>query len=170
MSDMDATRRLILAVERLENAAKDQAQQARHIAAGTQQLLAAQSGLGEARQVEETRFREAMVALFQEQQQRTEAALQPVVGKAWRGLIAVALGFALLYVGLLALLHHEYQRLKDAEAKADDAEVSAEIRQASRHVEINSCGGRPCIRIDKDAPVWKSRGSEYILVDGKPVN
>jgi len=83
------------------------------------------------------------------------------------GLIAIAVGFALLYIGFLLLLNHEHQRLKVAQARADAAEVSAEVRQASQHVEITSCGGRPCIRIDKNTPTWKSGGRDYILVDGE---
>ncbi len=164
MNDTDSTRRLIVAVARLEETARQQEQQA---VAGLQRMQAAQAELSTARQTEEAKFKLAMASLFRDQQHNTEAALRPVVGKAWRGLIAVAMGFVLLYVGFLLLLNHEYQRLKDAQARADAAEVSAEVQQASRHVEITSCGGRPCIRIDKDTPTWKTRGKEYILVDGK---
>lgn len=165
MNDTDAVQRLMVAIERLEEAARKQTQHAQQAAEGLQQ---AQAELGAARQAEEAKFKQAMVSLFQDQQQKTEAALRPVIGKAWRGLIAVAVGFALLYLGFVLLLNHAYLRLKDAQARADAAEVSAEVRQASRHVEITSCGGRPCIRIDKETPTWKSRGKEYVLVDGKP--
>jgi hypothetical protein len=165
MNDTEAIRRLMMAVERLEDAADKQAEQ---MAEGLQQARMATTELAAVRKAEEAKLKQAMVRLFQDQQQKTEAALRPVIGKAWQGLVAVAAGFALLYVGLLLLLHHEYQRLKDAQARADAADVSAEVRQASRHVEITSCGGRPCILIDRDTPTWKSRGREYILVDGRP--
>lgn len=166
MSDTDAVRRLLLAVERLEASADTQAQQAREVARGLQQAHAAKLGLGSAREAEEAKLKQALVRLFQEQQHRMETALRPVTGRAWRGLIAVATGFALLYLGFFLLLGHEYGRLKDARERADAAEVSAEIRQASRHVEITSCGGRPCIRIDRHTPTWKGREGEYVLVDG----
>jgi len=166
MDDPHAIRRLMMAIDRLEDAADRQAQQARQVAEALQQVQAAQVELVAVRQAEEAKFKQAMVRLFQDQQQKTEVALRPVIGKAWRGLIAVAAGFALLYLGFLLLLNHQYQRLQDARAKADAAEVSAEVRQASQHVEITSCGGRPCIRIDKDSPTWKSKGREYILVYG----
>ena len=154
----------MMAVERLEDAA---AKQTRQMAEGLQQAQVANTELAAVREAEEAKLKQAMVRLFQDQQQKTEAALRPVIGKAWQGLIAVVAGFVLLYVGLLLLLRHEYQRLKDARAYADAAEVSAEVQQASRHVEITSCGGRPCILIDRDTPTWKSRGREYILVDGR---
>lgn len=166
MNDTDAIRRLMMAVERLEDAAGKQTEQARRVTEGLQQVQVAQAELATAREAEEAKLKQAMARLFQDQQQKTEAALRPVIGKAWRGLIAVAAGFALLYLGFLLLLNHEYQRLMDAQARADAAEVSAEVRQASQHVEITSCGGRPCIQLDKDAPTWKSKGKEYILVDG----
>lgn len=164
MNDMDATRRLMMAVERLEDAAGEQARQ---VAEGLQQMQAAQAELAAAREAEEAKLKQAMVRLFQDQQQKTEAALRPVIGRAWRGLIVVAAGFTLLYLGLVLLLNHEYRRLKDAEARADAAEVSAEVRQAAQHIEVTSCGGRPCIRLDKNSPTWKSKGNEYILVDGE---
>ena len=165
MNDTDAIRRLMMAVERLEDAAD---MQARQMAEGLQQAHVVNAELATVREAEEAKLKHAMIRLFQDQQQRTEVALRPVVGKAWRGLIVAAAGFALLYVGLLLLLRHEYQRLKDAQVRADAAEVSAEVRQASQHVEITSCGGRPCIALDLGTPTWKSRGKEYILVDGRP--
>ena len=165
MNDTDAIRRLMMAVERLEDAA---GKQTRQVAEGLQQMRVVQAGLATVREAEEAKLKHAMVNLFQDQQQKTEVALRPVIGKAWRGLLAVAAGFALLYVALLLLLRHEYQRLKDAQVRADAAEVSAEVRQASQYVEITSCGGRPCIAIHPDTPTWKSRGKEYILVDGRP--
>jgi hypothetical protein len=168
MNDTNAIHRLMMAVNRLDETASKQEQLARQVGEGLRQAQAAQAELGAARQAEEAKLKQAMVSLFQDQQQKTEVALRPVIGKAWGGLIALALGFVLVYLGLLLLLNREHQRLKDAQAKADAAEVSAEVRQASQHVEITSCGGRPCIRIDEDTPSWKSRGNEYILVDGKP--
>ena len=165
MNDTDVIRRLMMAVERLEDAAD---KQTRQVAEGLQQAHVVSAELAATREAEEAKLKHAMVRLFQDQQQKTEVALRPVTGKAWRGLIGVAAGFALLYVGLLLLLRHEYQRLKDAQVRADAAEVSAEVRQASQYVEITSCGGRPCIALDPGTPTWKSRGKEYILVDGRP--
>ncbi|PPU72145.1 hypothetical protein XcuCFBP2542_17640, partial [Xanthomonas cucurbitae] len=52
-----------------------------------------------------------------------------------------------------------------ARARAAAADVRADVQEAARHVEITSCGGRPCIKLDKRTPTWKSQGSEYILVD-----
>lgn len=168
MNDTDALQRLMLAVSRLESGTRQQMQQAQQVASGLQQLQAAQAELGSLRQVEEGHFRQAMVQLFEQQQRDTEAALRPVMAKAWWGLLTVAAGFVMLYAGAWLLLDHEYQRLKDAQARADAAQLSAEVRQASQHVEITSCGGHPCIRVDTNTPIWKSRGKEYILVDGTP--
>lgn len=165
MNDTDAIRRLMIAVERLEDAAGKQAQQAREVAEGLQKVRSAETELAAAREAEEAKLKQAMVRLFQDQQQRTEGALRPVIGRVWRDLIVVAAGFALVYLAFVLLLNHEYRRLKEAEARADAAEVSAEVRRASQHVEITSCGGRPCIRLDKDTPTWKSKGNEYVLVD-----
>ena len=164
MTDASAIRRMMLVVERLESATE---QQARQQAEGMQQMLAAQRELTAARQGEEAKLKQAMVALFQEQQQKTESALRPAIGKAWRALIVSAAGLALLCFGFFLLLNHEYRRLQDARARADAAEASAEVRQASQHVTITSCGGRPCVLLDTATPVWKSKGRDYVLVDGK---
>ncbi len=165
-TETDAIRRLMLAVERLERAADHQAEQARLSAAELQRLQAAQAGLASARDAEQAQWRQTMARLFQEQQRSTELALRPAVVRAWRGLIAASVGLALLALGFLLLLEHEYGRLKDAQARADAAEVSAEVQRAARHIEISACGGRPCIRLDRGAPTWKSGGREYVLVDG----
>lgn len=130
-------------------------------------MQAVQGDLTAARQGEEAKLKQAMVALFQEQQQKTESALRPAIGKVWRGFIAMAAGLALLFFGFFLLLNHEYRRLQDARARADAAEVSAAVRQASQHVTITSCGGRPCVLLDTAAPLWKSKGRDYVLVDGQ---
>ena len=133
-----------------------------------QQAQETQAAIRATREQEEARFRQSMFALFQEQQQRTEAALRPRITRAWQVLAALAGVGVLVFGGFLLLLHHANERLKAAQARVDATEVRAEVQEASRHVEITSCGGRPCIRIDKDTPRWKSAGSEYVLVDGKP--
>ncbi len=84
----------------------------------------------------------------------------------WPEVVGSFVVTGLLVLGLGLLLNHEYGRLQDAQARADAAEVSAEVQRAARHVEISACGGRPCIRLDRDTPTWKSRGHEYVLVDG----
>ena len=166
MDDRDVIRRLMLAVERLERAADQQAAQARQSAAALQRLQAAQGGLAATRGAEEAEWRQAMARLFEEQRRNTELALRPAVARAWRGLILSSAALALLAIGFALLLQHAHVRLQDAQAKADAAEVSAEVQRAVRHVEISACGGRPCIRLDRDAPIWESRGRQYVLVDG----
>ncbi|QDH71818.1 hypothetical protein FKV23_09800 [Lysobacter alkalisoli] len=131
------------------------------------QLQASQEALHAAREREEAQFKQAMVAMFHEHQQRMEAALRPAIVRAWQIVAAVAGVLVLLLAGGMLLLKQTNDRLNAAQARADAAEVKAEVMEASRHVEITSCGGRPCIRLDKDASTWKSKGSEYILVDGK---
>lgn len=168
MNDTDVIRRLMLAVERLERAADHQATQAQHAAERVQHAQAAAGDLAAIRSAEEAQFRQAMTRLFQDHQSRTELALRPAVRRAWQWLAAIGLGLALLVFGFLLLLGHEYRRLQDARARADAAEVSAEVQRAAQQVEITSCGGRPCIRLDANAPVWKSRDREYVLVDGAP--
>ncbi|RMH89098.1 hypothetical protein EBB59_10915 [Lysobacter pythonis] len=130
-----------------------------------QQSQASQEALRLAREREEAQFKQAMVALFREHQQRMEAALRPAIVRGWQIVVAVAGVLALLLAGGMLLLKQTNDRLDAARARADAIEIKAEVLEASRHVEITSCGGRPCIRLDKDAPTWKSKGNEYILVD-----
>ncbi|WP_245979115.1 hypothetical protein [Solilutibacter pythonis] len=133
-----------------------------------QQTRETQAAIRATREREEVRFKQAMTALFQEQQRRTEMALRPKIARAWQALVVLAGVGVLVFGGFLLLLGRANDRLRVAEARADAAEVRAEVREASRHVEITSCGGRPCIRIDRNAPTWKRGSGEYILVDGKP--
>ena len=167
MNDTDAIRRLMLAVESLERAAEAHAEQAQQSAGALLRLQAAHDRLASERDAEQAQWRQVMARLFQDQQRDTELALRSAVARAWRGLLLSSTALALLVVGLALLLHHEYGRLKDARDSADAAEVAAEVQRAARHVEISACGGRPCIRLDRDAPIWKGRGGEYVMVDGR---
>ncbi|KRG71074.1 hypothetical protein [Pseudoxanthomonas dokdonensis] len=170
MHDTDVLRQLMLAVSRLAEGSDQQMRQAEQFAESVRQLQATQLEWVKQRQVEEGHFRQAMVQLFAEQQDRTEAALRPVIGKTWWGLVTVAAGFVLFYIGAWLLVDQQLQRLEEAQARADAAQVSAEVQQASQHVRITSCGGRACIAIDKNTPTWKSNGKEYVLVDGRPAD
>lgn len=127
-----------------------------------------QAAIKATREQEEIRFKQAMAALFADQQQRVETALRPQIARAWQVLAALVGVGALIFIGWLLLMNQAHTRLQAAQARADAIEVSAEVQAASRHVEITSCGGRPCIRLDKTTPIWKSRSGEYVLVDGKP--
>ncbi|WP_208800351.1 hypothetical protein [Xanthomonas cucurbitae] len=63
--------------------------------------------------------------------------------------------------GVFLLLNQANDQLHAARARAA-ADVRADVQEAARHVEITSCGGRPCIKLDKRTPTWQSQGSEYI--------
>ena len=167
MDDKETAKRIMLAVGALEKLNADLSRHVQQAAQMPQQMQAAKAELQAARQQEEALLKQSMVAMFADLQQKIEAAQRRTVVRTWQVFAALGAVFVVLYLGMLLLLKHEYQRLQDAEARADAAEVSAEVRQASQHVVITSCGGRPCIQIDKDTPTWKSRGKEYILVDGQ---
>ena len=127
----------------------------------------AQATLQAAREQEEARFRQAMVALFQEQQQRTQAALVPAIGRAWTWTGALALGALLVLGGYGFLLMLTHQRVQAAQARAEAIELQADVLAATRQVQITSCGGRPCIKLDADTPRWSSKRGQYVLVDGE---
>ncbi len=167
MDDKETAKRIMLAVGALEKLNADLSRHVQQAAQVPQQMQAAKAELQAARQQEEALLKQSMVAMFADLQQKIEAAQRRTVVRTWQVFAALGAVFVVLYLGMLLLLKHEYQRLQDAEARADAAEVSAEVRQASQHVVITSCGGRPCIQIDQDTPTWKSRGKEYILVDGQ---
>lgn len=164
--DSTAIRRLMVAVQRMEDAIQEQAQYARQAAGLPQQAAAASAALGDARRHEEGLLKQGMAAMFADLQQKTEAAQRRSMARAWQVLGALGAVFLVLYLGMLLLLKHEYTRLQDARARADAAEVSAEVQRAWRHVEATSCGGRPCIRLDGGGERWTSGGRDYVLVDG----
>lgn len=117
-----------------------------------------------AREREEAQFRQSMDAMFQEHRRRMELALRPAIVRAWQVVAAAAGVLILMFAGSLLLLKQANERLSAAQARAEAAEVDAQVQEAARHVEISSCGGRPCIRIDRSAATWKSEGREYVLV------
>lgn len=133
----------------------------------SRQVQEGQAAIQATRTQEEEKFKRTMVELFQEQQRLIEQALQPKVTWAWKIMATLAVLSIVMFTGFWMLLKQASERLQAAQARADAAEVKAEVQEASRHVEITSCGGRPCIRIDQGTQTWKSGQKEYVLVDGK---
>lgn len=164
----DVLKRIMLATEALARQADSVEQLTRQTAQAQHALHEAQDALRAIREREEARLRESMVALFRDQQQSAQAALRPATIRAWLAVAALVGVFVVLFAAGAWRLTHEHARQRLAEARADAAEVKAEVREASQHVEITSCGSRPCIRIDQDTPRWHGKGGEYVLVDGRP--
>lgn len=128
------------------------------------QALETQTAIRAAREHEEAKFKQTMVSIFRDQQERMETALRPKTARAWQIVAGVSALLVALFAGWMLLLKQANDRLSAAQARADAAEISADVQEVLRRVEITSCGGQPCIRIDKSSPVWKSGKNEYILV------
>ena len=91
----------------------------------------------------------------------------PAIGRAWIWTCALTLAALLVLGGYGFLLLLSHQRLQAAQLRAEAIELQADVLAATRQVHITSCGGRPCIRLDADAPRWSSQQGEYVLVDGR---
>jgi hypothetical protein len=70
----------------------------------------------------------------------------------------------LLVFGGSFLLWMQAQAYNDAKARTTAAQIDAETMEAFNRVEMTSCGGRACIKLDTKSPRWGEKG-EYILVD-----
>jgi len=132
------------------------------------QVADSQAAIQATREAQEARFQQTLARLFEQQQARMAATLRPQIAWAWKMLIATTAGIALLLAAGAALLRHSYQRVQAAEARATAAEIDAETREALRSVRISSCGGRPCILLDRDQPTWSSAQGEFVLLDDRP--
>jgi hypothetical protein len=73
---------------------------------------------------------------------------------------------AVIGANLLALggLWFQTQSYNDARARTAAAQIDAETAEAYSQVGVTSCGGRPCVKLDKKAPHWGSNG-DYVLLD-----
>lgn len=125
-----------------------------------------QAAIRTTREREEARCKQAIVAMHEDQQRLIETTLRPKIVRAWQIVAGLAGLGVLLFTGYLLLLSRADARLRAAEARADAAEIRAEVKEAMRRLDMTSCGGRPCIRVDKHTPKWKSGNGEYILADG----
>lgn len=83
-----------------------------------------------------------------------------------RTYVSVAGSIALLALGGGCLIWAELSTYWDARAKAATAKIQAEVYEAYVRVGLTSCGGKPCVKLDKKAPRWGTRG-EYVLVEMK---
>jgi hypothetical protein len=82
------------------------------------------------------------------------------------GYFAILGAMLLLIAGGGIVLWMEWQAYSDARARTASANVSAETAAAFAQVNMTSCGGRPCVRLDPKAPRWGDKG-QYVLVDIK---
>lgn len=107
---------------------------------------------------------QAAVAALDEGLARARATLSRQV---ILGYIAIVGAMVLLIAGGGVVLWMEWQAYGDARARAAAANVSAETAAAFAQVNMTSCGGHPCVRLDPKAPRWGDKG-QYVLVDVKP--
>lgn len=153
-----AVKKMVVASNRLENLSTDLKQQSQE----------SQAAIRETREQEAIRFKQDLVAIHQEQLQLVEAAVRPRTLRAWQMLAGLAGIGTLVFTAFLLLMNHVEGRLRVANARVEAAELRADVYEALRHLDITSCGGRPCIRVDKKSPKWKSGNVEYVLADGEP--
>jgi hypothetical protein len=82
------------------------------------------------------------------------------------GYLAIMGAMLLAVVGGGVVLWMEKQAYEDARARTVAANVSAETSAAFAQVNMTSCGGHPCVRLDTKSPRWGDKG-QYVLVDIK---
>jgi len=132
------------------------------------QARESQSAIEATREAQEARFQHTLARALEQHQAQIDAALQPKVAWAWKVLITTTVGIALLLGAGAMLLRHSHQRLQAAEARAAAAEVDAEVMQALGRVRITSCGGQPCVLMDRNLPTWKAAQGEFVLLGDNP--
>ncbi len=76
-------------------------------------------------------------------------------------LLTLALGGAGIVVATAALARENL-------ARAERAQVRADVLAALRHVAITSCDGRPCIKLEDGLRRWHANDA-YVMVDDTPV-
>jgi hypothetical protein len=78
--------------------------------------------------------------------------------------LAVAGAIALVVLGGGALIWVELSAYKDARARSAAAKINAEVVEAYSRVGMTSCGGHPCVKLDRKAKRWGDKG-QYVLID-----
>ncbi len=78
----------------------------------------------------------------------------------WQSIIAFALAAVAIVGGTAYMARHNLQR-------AERASLEAEVMEALQHVNLTSCDGRPCVKLEAGQPRW-SRNDDYIFVDTGP--
>jgi hypothetical protein len=78
--------------------------------------------------------------------------------------VAVAGAIVLLGLGGGALIWVEVAAYKDARTRSAAAQINAEVVEAYSRAGMTSCGGHPCVKLDRKAKRWGDKG-QYVLVD-----
>lgn len=80
--------------------------------------------------------------------------------------IAIVGAMLLAVAGGGVVLWMEWQAYGDARARTTAANLSADTAAAFAQVNMTSCGGHPCVKLDTKSPRWGDKG-QYVLVDTK---
>lgn len=78
--------------------------------------------------------------------------------------LAVAGAIALVTVGGGALIWAEITAYKDARERSAAAQINAEVVEAYSRAGMTSCGGHPCVKLDRKAKRWGDKG-QYVLIE-----
>ncbi|MDR1076983.1 MAG: hypothetical protein LBL59_12105 [Xanthomonadaceae bacterium] len=85
----------------------------------------------------------------------------------WTAYAAIGGAMLLLLLGGAGLIYFQWQHYRDAQQRIAQLQSRAEVIEALARAHVTSCGGQPCIKLDKDSPHWGTHG-EYILVEVAP--
>lgn len=95
-------------------------------------------------------------------------AIQSAIAKLQRHIVnsyaAIVGAMLLLILGGSLLLWHQHQSYKDALARTETANVSADAAELYAKASVASCAGQPCLKLDTKSPHWGNHG-EYVLLE-----
>lgn len=81
----------------------------------------------------------------------------------WKAIVGLVVGIIMVLGVSFKLLWDNHKEYSDLKIAYNKLEIALEVKEALQKVEITSCGGEPCLKVDNEAKRWGKNG-EYILV------
>ena len=100
-----------------------------------------------------------LLAAAQTLQNERYASAQHLQWLTWKFVALLSITSLGLLGGSGYLLWHNLERVHNSN-------IQAELLEAVAKGKLSNCGGKPCVKIDKNAPVWGKNG-DYVLLSDK---
>ena len=81
----------------------------------------------------------------------------------WKSMTIISALFLITVIASGVMVWSSFKQVEQNRQILATIQIKTDVRQAMQKVQLTSCGGQPCVKLDKDSPKWGKNG-EFVLV------